>query len=215
MAIVWPCPVSVEVYVAAGRSVSVPRPSCPSCVSPMRFWTGYRRSVRVDDRFFRVWVRRAHCGGCRRSHALIPSFLFKGRQDPGGVIGEAIAEIAGGVSIGEVSRRVRVAFSTVRGWWRRFRARAPSWWSGFAALSVELGATVPACWPTGPPAAAVAAIGWAHEAATIRHPVRALPVWAFVSVVLGGLVIAPINTTPPWRVFGKRRFMPPTPNPGR
>ena len=40
------------------------------------------------------------------SHGLIPSFLLKGRQDPAGVIGDAIAEIAGGVSIGEAGSPV-------------------------------------------------------------------------------------------------------------
>lgn len=214
MAIVWPCPVSVEVYVAAGRAVVVPRPSCPSCAAPMRFWSGYRRSVRVADRFLRVWVRRARCSACRRSHGLIPSFLLQHRQDRADTIGDAIAGIADGASIGATARGSGVPFTTVRGWWRRFRARAPLWWSGFAALTIEFGGAVPARWPTGPPAAAVAAIGWAHAAAAVRHPARMLAVWGFVAVVSGGTLIGAGNTTPPWRVFGNRRFMPPSPTTG-
>ena len=214
MAIVWLCPLSVEMYAAEGRSVAVPRVSCPSCSTPMWFWSGYRRSVRVAERFTRIWIRRGRCRGCRQSHALIPSFLLAGRQDPGEVVGAAITSIAGGVSIGATARRVGVPFTTVRGWWRRFRARAPTWWSGFAAVTVELGGQVPARWPTGPPAAAVAAIGEAHLAALARHPARTPPVWGFVSVIVGGTLLAPVTTTSPWRVFGNRRFMPPTPNPG-
>ncbi len=215
MAIVWPCPVPVEKYAADGRDVVVPRPLCPSCSMPMRFWSGYRRSVRVDGCWLLVWVRRARCRGCRCSHGLIPSFLLRGRQDPVSVIGESVAAVAGGVSIGETARRVGVPFTTVRGWWRRFRVRASVWWSGFAALTVELGGQVPARWPPGPSAGAVAAIGWAHQAAVGRWPTLTPPVWGFVSVIVGGTLIGPANTTSPWRVFGNRRFMPPSPNPGR
>lgn len=130
------------------------------------------------------------------------------------VIGSAIGSIADGVSIGEIARRVGVPFTTAREWWRRFRARAPTWWSGFAALTVELGGQVPARWPTGPLAAAVAAIGDAYRAAVARHPARTPPVWGFVSVIVGGTLLGPVTTTSPWRVFGNRRFMPPTPDPG-
>jgi hypothetical protein len=180
----------------------------------MQFWSGYRRSARVAGRFVRVWIRRARCAGCGQSHGLIPSFLLTGRQDLAGTIGEAVVRIAGGVSIGESARALGLAFTTVREWWRRFRVRSPVWWSGFAALSVEFGAVVPTSWPASSPAAAVAAIGWAHAAAVVRHPVSTLPVWELVSVIVGGTLIAPANTISPWRVFGNRRFMPPTPMPG-
>jgi hypothetical protein len=142
---------------------------------------------------------------------LIPSFLVMHRQDPASTIGRAIAEIAAGSLIGVAAGRVGVPFTTVRGWWRRFRVRAPVWWSGFAALTIEFGGVVPTRWPTGPPAAALEAIGWAHSAAAARHPARVLPVWGFVSVIVGGTLIGPGNKTPPWRVFANRRFMPPIP----
>ena len=81
---------------------------------------------------------------------------------------------------------------------------------GFAALTVDLGGTIPARWPSGLPAAAIAAMGWAHQAAMARHEMRTGLLWAFVSVVCGGALIT-TNTDPPWRVFGNRRFMPPSP----
>jgi hypothetical protein len=31
MAIVWPCPLAVDAYAAAGRDLGFPRPDCPSC----------------------------------------------------------------------------------------------------------------------------------------------------------------------------------------
>jgi hypothetical protein len=176
----------------------------------MVFWSGYRRSVRVEGRFWRVWICRARCQACRVSHGLIPSCLLTGRQDPVEVIGGAIAGISSGVSIGAVSRRLGVPFTTVRGWWRRFRTRASVWWSGFAALTVELGGQVPVRWPSGSPAAAVAAMGWAHQAALERQAVLTPPLWGFVSAVCGGALIG-TTTNPPWRVFGNRCFIPPSP----
>jgi hypothetical protein len=70
----------VEMYASQGRSVSVPRPSCPCCSTPLRLWSGYPRSIRVGGRFVRVWVRRGHCRRYRRSHGLIPSFLLTGTK---------------------------------------------------------------------------------------------------------------------------------------
>lgn len=210
MAIVWLCPLSVESYVAVGRHVVAPRLSCPLCSTPMVFWSGYWRSVRVAGLFWRVWIPRARCRVCRVSHGLIPSFLLAGRQDPGETIGDGLVEIAGGVSIGGVSRRLGLPFTTVRGWWRRFRARAPVWWSGFAALTVELGGMVPPRWPTGPPSAALAAMGWAHVAASVRQPTLMPGLWGFVSVVCGGTVLG-TTTNPPWHVYPDRRFIAPSP----
>ena len=208
---VWPCPLSVEMYVAAGRGVAVPRPLCPRCSSLMGFWSGYERSVRAGGRCHRLWIVRARCLACRVSHALLPSFALVGRLDVVETIGQALVDVAaGGISIGGVAVRLDVPFRTVRGWVRRFRARASLWWSGFAALTVELGGAIPARWPSGLSAAAIAAMGWAHRAAFARHEMRTGLLWAFVSVVCGGALIT-TNTDPPWRVFGNRRFMPPSP----
>jgi hypothetical protein len=46
VAIVWPCPLAVDAYAAAGREVGLPRPDCPSCAAPLVFWSQYRRHVR-------------------------------------------------------------------------------------------------------------------------------------------------------------------------
>lgn len=213
MAMVWPCPVSVDAYVAAGRGVVAPRVVCPGCSVPMAFWSGYHRSVRVDGLFHRLWICRARCSGCAVSHALLPSFLLIGRQDTVGVIGEALADVSAGLSIERVAVRVDVPFTTVRGWVRRFAGRAAMWLSGFAALAVEFGGVTPARWPSTPTAGAVAAMGWAHRAAAVRQPVLTPSLWGFVSVVCGGALIT-TNTDPPWRVFGNRRFIPPSPAPG-
>ena len=81
MAIVWPCPISVDAYVVAGRSALVPRAACPSCQRLMGWWSGYERSVRIAGRCRRLWLPRARCSPCGVSHALVPSFLLVGRLD--------------------------------------------------------------------------------------------------------------------------------------
>lgn len=208
---VWPCSLSVEMYVAAGRDVAVPRLSCMSCSVPMVFWSGYERSVRAEGRCHRLWIARARCAACRVSHALLPNFLLVGRLDEADTIGGALAEVtAGAMSIGRAAGVLDVPFTTVRGWVRRFTVRAPVWWSGFASLTVEFGGTIPRSWPLAVPAAAIAAMGWAHAAASARHEMRTGSLWAFVSVVCGGRLVT-TNIDPPWRVFGNRRFIAPSP----
>jgi hypothetical protein len=211
---VWPCRLSVEKYVAAGRDVAVPRLSCQRCLVPMVFWSGYERSVRAEGRCHRLWIARARCAACRVSHALLPDFLLVGRLDEVDTIGRALTEVTvAAMSIGRAALRLDVPFTTVRGWARRFTATASVWWSGFASLTVELGGTIPRSWPTAVPAAAVLAMSWAHAAASARHDARTGSLWSFVSVVCGGRLVA-TNTDPPWRVFGNRRFIPPSPFPG-
>ena len=211
---VWPCRLSVESYVAAGRDVAVPRLPCESCSVPLTFWSGYERSVRAEGRCHRLWIARARCGACRVSHALLPDFLLVGRLDEVDTIGRALKEVtAAAVSIGRAAGVLGVPFTTVRGWVRRFTATAPVWWSGFSSLTVEIGGTIPRSWPSAVPAAAIAAMGWAHAAALARHDSRTGSLWSFVSVVCGGRLIT-TNTDPPWRVFGNRRFIPPSPFPG-
>jgi hypothetical protein len=79
----------------------------------------------------------------------------------------------------------------------------------FAALAVELGgeAIRPAAEAS---RFAVAAIGAAFSAATALPGWAALGVWRFASAVTGGRLIA-ANTTSPYLIVGRRRFMPPVP----
>ena len=93
MAIVWACALSVDEYVAAGHAVAAPRPDCPACATPMVSWSGYERSVRQRGPALKLWVRRARCGRCRASHALVPSFCLVGRLDAVEVIGEALTAV--------------------------------------------------------------------------------------------------------------------------
>ncbi len=142
MAIVLPLPMTVHAYAAAGRDLEVPRPCCPSCSQAMSFWGYYSRPVRVDEEI-RVLVRRARCASCAVSHALVPDFVLPGRLDGVEVIGAAIEEMAAGAGAQTVARRAGVPHTTVRGWRRRFRARAAMLTAGFLAAAVALGDLVP------------------------------------------------------------------------
>ena len=83
-------------------------------------------------------------------------------------------------------------------------------WSGFAAVTVELGGDIAANWPGDAGRGVVAAIVCAHRAAAGRHEVLTPVLWVFAGLVSGGMLIRS-NTDPPWRLFGSRRFIAPIP----
>ena len=64
MAIVWPCPLAVDAYAAAGRDLGFPCADCPSCAGPLVFWSGYRRYVREAGRYWKIFVPRLRCARC-------------------------------------------------------------------------------------------------------------------------------------------------------
>lgn len=210
VAIVWPCPLSVDAYVAAGRDVEVPRLDCPRCGAATTLWSGYRRFVRVGGVCRAIFVPRVRCGRCSKTDAVLPAFVFFGRLDAVETIGAVVEEVVVGPGgVRSAAARVEVPHTTARGWARRFVARAVGLSLGFAALGVELGGDVVAA-VADAAGHAVAAIGAAFEAAGALAGWAALGRWRFASAVSGGRLLA-TNTNTPYLVVGTRRFMPPTP----
>jgi hypothetical protein len=210
VAMVWPCPLAVDAYVAAGRDAGFPRPVCPACLVPMTFWSGYRRHVREAGRCQKIFVPRLRCGQCGATHALLPAFALAWRLDTAQTIGVVIGLVAGGVSgVRPAAAGAGVPHTTARGWCRRFSARAAELGAAFAGLSVELGgeALRP---PADPGRFAIAAIGSAFDAACALPGWLTLGAWRFASSVSGGKLIA-ASTSSPCLMVGKRRFMPPVP----
>jgi hypothetical protein len=210
VSIVWPCLLSVDAYVLAGREIEFPRPDCPSCLTPMGLWSGYRRHVREGGRCQPVFIPRVRCRSCQVTHAMLPAFLLVGRLDVAETVGAVVGEVAAGwVGVRPMAEQVAVPYTTARGWCRRFAARASRVAMAFAALAVELGgrALAPArdrrAW-------ALAAMAEAWRVAAGLPGWLALGVWRFVSAVCGGRLIA-ANTDSPWLIIGRRRFMPPVP----
>lgn len=209
MAIVWPCSLSVDEYVELGRELEVPRPDCPQCSVPTSWWSGYRRHVRVAGRCVVIWVKRVRCGDCRATHALLPAFVARGRLDVVETIGAVLDEVVGGDGgIRPPAGRLGVPHTTARGWVRRFNARAKELAVAFAALAVELGGETVTVSDDGASAQACIRAAW--------RAVSGLPGWLgcgrwrFVSSVTGERFVA-TNTSSPYLVVGKRRFMPPVP----
>jgi hypothetical protein len=208
---VWPCPLPVDAYAAAGRGVGFPRPDCPECAGPMIFWSGYRRHVRAAGRCRKIFVPRLRCGRCRVTHALLPAFVLGWRLDVAETVGAVIARVAGsGSGVRPVAALLGVPHTTARGWERRFRARAPGLGVAFAALAVELGGE-PVRPAAGSARFALEAITAAFGAAAGLPGWLGVGRWRFASSVSGGRLVA-ANTTSPYLMVGKRRFMPPVPS---
>ena len=193
MAIVWPCPLSVEAYAAADRSIKVPRPLCPSCSGAMSFWGFYRRYLRVGV-VVRLLVRRARCARCRCSHAVLPDFVAKGRLDGIEVIGRAIEELAAGTGARTSAAQAGRPHTTVRDWRHRVTARTGLLVAGFLAATVALGDPAPRQLSSGPDGLVVAvdaAVGAAR-----RRGARGRR-WLIANRIVGGQLLS-TNTDPPW-----------------
>ena len=195
MAIVWPTELDVEGYVAAGREVVVPRPDCPGCHRPMRFWGWYERDVRVSSVVIhRLLVRRARC--CEFTHALLPGFLTWGRLDAVEVIGSAVETMCEGGGMRKVAEGLSLAHTTVRDWRRRFAQRAELLAVGFSRFCVAVGDLAPRL--SGPAeTVAVAAARAAWEAGRRRFGDGVGGLWRLASAVVGGHLLSP-NMDPPW-----------------
>ncbi len=210
VAIVWPCRLSVDEYLAAGRSVAVPRADCPGCATGLAFRSGYERSVRVGGLCHQLWVRRGECRACGASHALLPSFLVRGRLDVVDTIGVVLDTVVGGVSgVRKVAEELKVPHTTARDWVRRFRGRAAALAAGLAAAVVELAGVAPRL-PLDAGRAVIEALKWAWAAARARAGPGLPGRWGFASVITGGRFLAGAMD-PPLLVIGRRRLIPPVP----
>src|SRR2546429_1582175 len=140
VAIVWPCPLPVDAYVAAGRKVEGPCPDCVWCGEPLVFWSGYWRHVRAGGlaggRCPKIFVPRVRCGPCRVRHALLPAFVLAWRLDVAETVGAVIGQVAGGAcGVRPAAARAGVPYTTALGLARRVRAPAPGPAACVAALA--------------------------------------------------------------------------------
>jgi hypothetical protein len=171
-------------------------------------WSGYWRTVREAGRDHRLFVPRARCESCATTHALLPAFCLTNRLCDTETIGAVIDEVISGPGgVRPAARRHGVIHETARGWVRRFRRRAADLAARFAALVVELGGDV--LQPVEDLAAyALFVMRAAFARASALSGWAALGLFGFTSVMSGGRLIA-ANTTSPYLVIGRRRFMPP------
>lgn len=181
--------------------------ACPAWQGRLRPWGhGRARVVRDDGELrWRLCPRRGRCSGCGVTHVLLPVGVLVRRADAVEVIGEALASAAAGWGHRWVAERLGRPASTVRGWLRRFRARAGPLREAFVALLCALDADPRLPEPAGSPAAdAVAAIVAAAGAVTRRWAVFAVSPWQVAAAVTSGRLLSPgstvelINTSRPW-----------------
>lgn len=143
-------------------------------------------------------IARAICGSCRRTHALLPSFLYARRMDLAELILGALEVAAEGRGHRPAASRAGVHEATARGWLRRARRVAATRRATFCALAVELGAVPPRAPPAEAPLAAlIEAVEVAHGAAKERFGAAAPTCRAaFSAAASGGLLLA--NTDRPF-----------------
>jgi hypothetical protein len=196
MVMIWPCPLTPSSYAAAGGAVEVPAQACPDCHRLLTGWGGYWRWVRaarLPEQ--RVWIRRGWCADCRRTQALLPSFLFIHRLDANAVIGSALQQAAGGSGARPIAQRLELPHTTVRGWWRRVKTTAPRLVADLLVQATSLD-PAPVTLRTDGPAAVLEALEHAWQRARRRLGARLPERWAFWSLISGGLALAP-HTNPP------------------
>ena len=173
--------------------------ACPDCRGELRPW-GHARSrwLRTRHGRRRVRPRRACCQACHRTHVLLPGVMLHRRADAVEVIGEALIASAAGEGHRPIAARLGRPYATVRGWLRRFSARAEQtashavrcvYWLDMAAFRVE-----PAQ-DTGPTQAALDLLGRA-VAAVERFLGKARSRWQVVAGLCSGRLLA--NTSCPY-----------------
>ena len=166
---------------------------CPACGGGLGSWGGYRRRVRVGRAKFRLFVRRACCRVCERTHALLPGFLLARRLDAVDAVGCALGMAAEGRGYRPIAAALGLPESTVRGWLRRLRRRADVLRGWFVGVAVEM-AEPPARAPpdTSPLGLVLRAVADAFLAARLRLGPGAVSggVWAFSSASTRGGLLA-------------------------
>ena len=179
----------VEADLAGGRV------ACPGCGDVLAPWSfARRRFVRSDVLSCEVHPRRARCRRCAKTHVLLPHMLLCRRVDVVAVIGRALTAAAEGAGCRRAAVLVGRPQSTVRGWLRRFRAVAAQLTVHFTVWAHRLDANLGPIVPSGSPIAdALAAIGAAARAASLRFGPR--PAWSWASALTGGMLLC--NTSSP------------------
>ena len=168
---------------------------CPGCGGALGGWGHARpRPVRMAEGPDVVLApRRSRCPGCGVTHVLLPAWCLSRRADEGAVIGSALQAAAAGAGHRTIAAGLGRPAPTVRGWLRRFAARAEAVRAFFTVLLARTGPDpVMPAGAAGPVAAAVSAIAGAAAAVAQRWPqVGSVPVWTAASAASGGLLIAP------------------------
>ena len=165
--------------------------ACPSCAGVLRPWGHARwRSSRREEGSVRHRPRRASCTGCSKTHVLLAAAWLSRRGDGVSVIGSALLAKAAGLGHRRIAAVLGRPACTVRGWLRRFSARAEDVRGWFTRLLHRLDPQAGPLVPRGSVFAdALEALGRAAAAGVRRLGPR--PPWEFASWATGGLLLGP------------------------
>jgi transposase-like protein len=182
---------AVEVELTSGRL------NCPVCASGLRPWGhGVDREVRLRARSERRCFRRSICRPCQATHVLVPEDTLVRRRHGAEVIGAALTAKARGHGHRRIAKDLDVAPSTVRGWLRRFAAKAVALREHFVRWAHSMDPGHDDLSPGGSAFHdAVAAIGVLGIVAVRRSGPR--PPWSLASYLTGGCLLC--NTSSPFR----------------
>ena len=101
-------------------------------------WGWYWRWLRAPPEEWRIWICRGRCSACRRTHALLPDLVLVRRLDVVEVIGRGLTrKVIEELGLQPVAEQFGVPHTTVRSWWRRFRARVPTLMSDQSSTSLR------------------------------------------------------------------------------
>ena len=212
MAIIWPYPSSPLSYVSAGQQVAVPPQRCPTCQRWLVGWGGYWRWLRAPLLVERIWIRRARCSTCRRSHALLPDLVLARRLDAVDVIGRGLAsQLTSELGLRPIAEQLDVPHTTLRSWLERFRARSAMLLARCTALAVALdGTAVDVNAGVARERAALDGLGVAWQRAVNRFGERLGSPWSFWSRISGGQALG-THTSSPWAPGVGADWMTPSP----
>lgn len=174
--------------------------ACPDCRGELRPW-GHARPRRLRTRHGsrRIRPRRACCRECGRTHVLLPGVALLRRADAVEVIGDALMAHAAGQGHRPIAARLGRPAATVRGWLRRFTARANQTASHATTCIYRFDVSAfriePADGDT-PVQFALAALARAAAAAEHALEARAASRWQLVASLCSGRLLA--NTSCPY-----------------
>ena len=180
---------AVEQFLLAGELV------CPECRGVLAPWGSARpRPLRERGTEVTVTPRRSRCRECRKTHVLLPDTMLLRRRDALAAIGDALLRKVAGQGRRSIGAALLVHPDTVRGWLRRFAARAEHWrahcWAWAHALDASLGPITP---QESAFADALHAIGLAVSAAARLLGPR--PGWGWATTITAGRLLS--NTSSP------------------
>lgn len=107
------------------RKLAAGELACPDCRGQLRPW-GHARPRWLRTRHGRRHIRprRSCCSDCGHTHVLVPGVMLPRRADTVEVVAEALMAAADGEGHRPIAARLGRPAATVRGWLRRFAARA-------------------------------------------------------------------------------------------